>query len=90
MGRKRRAGDRFTPSSYEEDVARQTEHRWDTPRKRALFGSDEPDIMTSGSDFVEISDFHVTVIPWELNPGCSLRMILPKQRGPQVRSEKMQ
>ena len=46
MGRKRRAGDRFAPSSYEEDVVRQTKHRWDTPRKRSLFGSDEPDSMT--------------------------------------------
>ena len=51
MGRKRRAGDRFAPSSYEEDVVHQTEHWWDTPRKRALFGSDEPDSMTSGSVF---------------------------------------
>ena len=88
MGRKRRAGDRFAPSSYEEDVVRQTEHRWYTPRKRALFGSDEPDSMMSGSDVWKprISDFRVTAMPWELNPGCSLRMILPKQRGPQVRS----
>ena len=50
MGRKRRAGDRFAPSSYEEEVVRQTEHRWDTPCKRALFSSDEPDSKTSGSD----------------------------------------
>ena len=57
MGRKRRAGDRFAPSSYEEEVVRQTEHRWDTPRKRALFGSDEPDSTTSGSDVVETQDF---------------------------------
>ena len=57
MGRKRRAGDRFALSSYKEDVARQTEHWWDTPRKRALFGSDEPDSMTSGSDVVETHDF---------------------------------
>ena len=56
MGRKRRAGDRFDLSSYKEDVARQTEHQWDTPRKRALFGSDEPDSMTSGSDVVETQD----------------------------------
>ena len=57
MGCKRRAGDRFAPSSYEEDVARQTEHRWDTPRKCAWFGSDEPDSMTSASDVVETQDF---------------------------------
>ena len=53
MGRKCRAGDRFAPGSYKEDVARQTEHQWDTPRKRALFGSDEPDSMTSSSDVVD-------------------------------------
>ena len=57
MGRKRLAGDRFAPSSYKEDVARQSEHRWDTPRKRALFGSDEPDSMASGSDVMETQDF---------------------------------
>ena len=47
MGHKRCAGDRFVPSSYEEEVVRQTEHQWDTQRKRALFGSDEPDNTTS-------------------------------------------
>ena len=57
MGCKRRAGDRFAPSSYEEEVVRQTEHRWDTPCKRALFGSDEPDSTTSGSDVVETQEF---------------------------------
>ena len=57
MGRKRRAGDRFTPSPYEDDVVRQTENWWDTPRKRALFGSDGLDSMTSGSDVVEVQDY---------------------------------
>ena len=52
MGRKRRAGDWL-----EEEVVCQTEHRWDTPRKRALFGSDELDSTTSGSDVVETQDF---------------------------------
>ena len=33
------------------------EHRWDTPRKRALFGSDGTDSMTSGSDIVEAQDY---------------------------------
>ena len=47
MGCKRRARDRFVPSSYEEEVVRQTEHRWDTPCKCALLGSDEPDNTTS-------------------------------------------
>ena len=59
MGRKLLAGDRFAPSSNKEEVARQTEHRWDTPRKRALFGSDEPDSMTSGSDVMETQDFEL-------------------------------
>ena len=57
IGRKRRAGDRFVPSSYEEEVVRQTEHWWDTPRKRASFGSNEPDNTTLGSDVVETQDF---------------------------------
>ena len=57
MGRKRRAGDRFTPSPYEDDVVRQTENWWDTPCKRALFGSDGLDSMTSGSDVVEVQDY---------------------------------
>ena len=30
-----------------------TENRWDTPRKRALFGSDGLDSMSSGSDITE-------------------------------------
>ena len=57
MGCKRRAGDRFAPSLYEEEVVRQTELWWNTPRKRALFGLDEPDSTTSGSDVVETHDF---------------------------------
>ena len=57
MGRKRRAGDRFAPSPYEDDVVRQTETRWDIPRKRALFGLEEPDSMTSGRDVVEAQDY---------------------------------
>ena len=57
MGHKRRAGDQVAPSSYEDEVVRQTEHRWHTPRKRALFGSDEPDSTTSGSNVVETQDF---------------------------------
>ena len=57
MGRKRRAGDRFAPSPYEDDVVRQTENQWDTPRKGALFGSDGLDSMTSGSDVVEVQEY---------------------------------
>ena len=57
MGRKRRAGDRLATSLYVDDVVRQRENRWDTPRKHALFGSDGPDSMTSGSDVVEAQDY---------------------------------
>ena len=57
MGRTRRAGDRFAPSPFEDDVVLQTENRWDTPCKRVLFGSDGPDSMTSGSDVVEAQDY---------------------------------
>ena len=49
MGRRRRAGDRLATSPYVDNVVRRRENRWDTPRKRALFGSDGPDSMTSGS-----------------------------------------
>ena len=57
MGRKHRAGDRLATSPYVDYVVRQRENRWDTPRKRALFGSDGPDSMTSGSDVVEAQDY---------------------------------
>ena len=57
MGRKRRAADRLATSPYVDDVVRQRENRWDTPCKRALFGSDGPDSMTSGSDVVEAQDY---------------------------------
>ena len=57
MGRKRRAGDRFAPSPYEDDVVRQTETQWDIPRKRALFGLEGPDSMMSGRDVVEAQDY---------------------------------
>ena len=56
MGRKRRAGDRLATSPYVDNVVRRRENRWDTPRKHALFGSDGPDSMTSGSDIVEAQD----------------------------------
>ena len=57
MGHQRRAGDRFAPSPYEEDVVHQTEDRWDTPCKRTLFGLNGLDSMTSGSDVVEVQDY---------------------------------
>ena len=57
MGRKRRAGDRFARRPYADDVVCQTENRWDTPRKRALFGLDGLVNMTSGSDVVEVQDY---------------------------------
>ena len=49
MGWKRRAGGQLATSPYVDDVVRRRENRWDTPHKRALFGSDGPDSMTSGS-----------------------------------------
>ena len=49
MGRKRRAGDRLdTRPNVDREVRREG-----TPRKRALFGSDGPDSMSSGSDVTE-------------------------------------
>ena len=57
MGLKRQAGDRLATSLYADDVVRQRENRWNTPRKRALFGLDGPDSMTSGSDVVEGQDY---------------------------------
>ena len=57
MGRKRRAGDRFAPSSYGEDIVHQRENRWDIPRKRALFGSDRPGSRTPVMDVVETQDY---------------------------------
>ena len=62
MGRKRRAGDQFAQSPHEDDVVRQTENRWNTPCKSALFGSEGPDSMTSRRP--RITDLRVTVIPW--------------------------
>ena len=56
MGRKRRAGDRFVPSPYGDDVVHQKENRWDIPCKRALFGSNKPDSMTPSMDVVETQD----------------------------------
>ena len=57
MGRKRRAGDRLATSPNVDEVVHRRENRWDTPRKCALFGSDGPDSMTSGSDVVEAHDW---------------------------------
>ena len=90
MGRKRRAGDRFAPSPYEDYVVRQTENQWDTLRKRALFGSDGIDSMMSGSDVVEVQDYGPPGdgYPMVAQSGLFIE-ILPKQHGPQVRSWKM-
>ena len=57
LGRKRRAGDQFGPSSYGEDVVHQRENRWDIPRKRALFGSDGPGSRTPVMDVGETQDY---------------------------------
>ena len=50
MGCKRRAGDRFAPSPYGDDVVHQKENR-------ALFGLDRPDSMTPGMDVVKTQDY---------------------------------
>ena len=42
MGRKRRAGDRLDAKPDVDREVRRMENRWDTPRKRALFGLDGP------------------------------------------------
>ena len=52
-GRKRRAGDRAAVNRRSEETAIHRDSRWDIPRKHALFTSDEPDSMTSGSDIPE-------------------------------------
>ena len=56
MGRKRRAGDRFVPSPYGDDVVHQKKNRWDIPRKCALFNSNKPNNITPNMDVVEIQD----------------------------------
>ena len=57
MGRKRRAGDRLATRPNVDGEVHRTENRWGTPRKCALFGSDGPDSMSSGSDVVEAQDW---------------------------------
>ena len=46
--RKRRAGDRLETRSNVDRRVRREGNRWGTPRKRALFGPDGPDSMSSG------------------------------------------
>ena len=53
MGRRRRAGDRLATRPNVGGVVHRRENRWGTPSKHALFGSDGPDSMSSGSDVVE-------------------------------------
>ena len=53
MGRKRRAGDQLATSPNVDGVVHRRGNWWGTPRKRALFGLDGPDSMSSGSDGVE-------------------------------------
>ena len=53
MGRKRRAGDWLDTRPNVDREVRREGTRWGTPRKRALFGSDGPDSMSSGSDVTE-------------------------------------
>ena len=53
MGRKRRAEDRLDTRPNVDREVRREGTRWGTPRKHALFGSDGPDSMSSGSDVTE-------------------------------------
>ena len=53
MGRKRRAGDRLATRPNLDGEVHRMENRWGTPCKRALFGLDGPDSMSSGSDVME-------------------------------------
>ena len=53
MGHKRRAGDQLDTRPNVDREVRREGTRWGTPRKRALFGSDGPDSMSSGSDVAE-------------------------------------
>ena len=50
MGRKRQAGDRLDMRPNVDREVRREGTWWGTPRKRALFGSDGPDNMSSASD----------------------------------------
>ena len=52
-GRKRGTGGRPAVDRIPEETVAHRDSRWDIPRKRALFTSDEPDSMTSGSDIPE-------------------------------------
>ena len=52
-GRKRRAGGRPAVDRIHEETVTHRDNRWDTPQKRALFMSDGPDSMMSGSDIPE-------------------------------------
>ena len=52
-GRKRGAGGRPAVDRIPEETVAHRDSRWDIPRKRALFTSDEPDSTTSGSDILE-------------------------------------
>ena len=53
MGRKRQAGDWLDTRPNVDREVRRTKNRWGTPRKRAVFGSDGPDSMSSGSDIAK-------------------------------------
>ena len=53
VGRKRRAGGRPAVNRILEETGVHRDSRWNSPRKRALYTSDGPDITTSGSDIPE-------------------------------------
>ena len=52
-GRKRRAGSRSAVKRIPDGTVLRRNNQWGIPRKRALFVSDGPDSMTSGSDILE-------------------------------------
>ena len=73
-GRKRRAGGRPAVDRIPAKTVAHRDSWWDIPRKRALFTSDGPDRMTSGSD---IPESHADRPP---EVECSERLISGKQQ----------
>ena len=63
--RKRQPGDRLETRSYVDRGVRREGTRWGTPRKRALFGPDGPDSMSSGSDVAEYQAVAQSGRPYE-------------------------
>ena len=76
-GHKRRAGGRSAINRIPEETVVHRDSQWDIPRKRALFTSDGPDSMTSGSD---IPESHVDRPP-EVAYSERLTSIRPQDEG---------